>query len=144
MKSSNTILLTILFLIHLTGISCVQAKDQKDVLPWSLREAKETSGAISYIFDSKPKPPLKLGKNSELLELKIINRILKSKKLPLLTKLVKDREKISGLRAHRGSYYWPDYPRGALTVTRTLTRDNYGAKEYDAIFKITIQQNKAQ
>ena len=109
---------------------------------WIVRKTTETSGATSYIFDVKRVlPPLSLKFDSSLVSTADVNAVLSYLSLPEVSQVRPDRGKQTGSRVWRGSYHWEDYALGSLTIQRTSGRNKNTGKNYDAIWKVTIQKN---
>ena len=104
---------------------------------YSARKTIETSGAISWIFEGKYKPPLNLKNDSTFIS--SVNIALTKLGIPKIINRAIEKEKLTGYRAHRGDYEWADYPLGFLLIQRSSDSDiNYD--NYDCIWKVIIKK----
>jgi hypothetical protein len=132
MKKSKALLLIIGISLILTG--CFNSITEYD---YSAKKVTERSGATSWIFEGKYKPPVNLKVDSSFIS--DVNLALTKLNLPKISYRVIEKEKITGSRAHRGKFEWMDYPQGKLTVNRSTTSDvNYD--RYNCIWKVTISK----
>ncbi len=109
---------------------------------WSYRKTIETSGATSYIFESNAMPPLTLTSNASTANIEDVNVVLRFLGIPTIDRNVPDKGYATHSRPSRGTYEWDDYPLGKLIVWRTIAKDKLTNKGYDAIWKVTVCNNK--
>jgi len=102
---------------------------------FSANKAIEQSGATSWIFQGKFKPPLILSEPNAFIQ--SVNKALRAVSLPAISEAVPEREELTGSRVHRGEYLWKGYEKGRLIVQRSLCKDA-SYEYYDCIWKITI------
>ncbi len=105
----------------------------------SVNKVIEKSGATSWIFHKKFKPPLILSKEKDFIL--TVNNALQAINLPLIDTAVPELEELTGLRFDRGRYLWKNYEKGQLTIQRSLCKDISG-NYYDCIWKITLDSSK--
>ena len=128
-------LLAVLLAFMIVSSSCSRAAPPMKY-DFSFRQVTERSGATSWIFEGKHKPPLWLDGGSGFVG--SVNDALEAASLPAVSSAVPERSSITGSRVHRAQYLWEDYPRGELRVERSLCSDNTYQK-YDCIWKITVR-----
>lgn len=109
--------------------------NSKKIYDFSHRRVGEQSGATSWIFEGKNKPPFTYSDKKQLL--KDINLVLSTISLPLVSDYVVERESLTGLRVHRGQFLWENYQSGKLIIHRDICKD-LDSKEYDCIWKVTV------
>lgn len=102
---------------------------------FTFRQARETSGATSWIFEDKSKPPLHL--DDQAMFVRSVNDALANIGLPKVERAVPELQSITKSRLDRATFKWDDYARGVLTVQRTLCQDSW-LKKYDCIWKVTL------
>ena len=111
--------------------------DPKTIYDFSYRKAIEQSGATSWIFEGKNKPPLKLSDKTQFIE--DINLALDAIGLPMVSHYVPERESLTGSRIHRGEFLWEDYQLGKLLIHRSICK-SLDYKDYDCIWKISVSK----
>lgn len=118
--------------------------DPKDSANWKSKKVTETSGDTSYIFEGDVKPPLQLNsdRNATLASTEDVNAALKSLYMPPVSETRSDRDYAANNRFWRGEYRWEDYPLGPLVIYRTIAEDKRDYKDYDAIWKIRIEERE--
>ncbi len=99
---------------------------------------------IRYVFygEIKPKLSLKLDKNGRFLhisDVKSINKVLNYLGLPPVSGPVPELISITNSELDIYHYEWKDYPRGTLTIERTLCRGK-GFQTYHCISSITLKE----
>jgi len=104
---------------------------------YSCRKVTERSGATSWIFEGKHRPPLELDGGSGFVV--SVNRALQAAGLPGVVGAVPERSSITGFRGDRGRYQWKRYAKGPLTVARSLCTD-VRYQHYDCIWKVTVEE----
>lgn len=109
------------------------------VYDFSYRNVTETSGASSWIFEGKHRPPLRLDGGSGFVA--SVNRALEATNLPGVTEAIPERSSLTGSRADRTRYQWEEYPGGRLTIARSLCKDAQ-YRDYDCIWKITLDEGQ--
>jgi hypothetical protein len=129
-RLASTLVLATVILVG----SC-KLEPKPTVYDFSCRKVAETSGATSWIFEGKYKPPLRLDGGLGFLE--SVNKALEAASLPVVTETVPEASEVSGSRADRTKYRWQAYPRGLLTLARSLCTDAE-FRDYDCIWKITL------
>lgn len=122
-----------LFVLFILLIGCFENK--KTQYDYSFELTTEISGAKSWIFKGKYRPPLNL--NNDSVFINHINRALGEIGLPNIYTRVLEKELKTGYRQDRGIYEWVDYPLGVLQITRS-TENNANHNLYNCIWKITL------
>jgi hypothetical protein len=104
---------------------------------YTARKTIETSGATSWIFEGKYRPPMKLENDSTFLS--SVNLALTKLKLPKISNIAIEKSKLTNSGYDNGSYEWLDYPIGILKIQRSSGSDvNYD--NYNCIWKVTIEK----
>jgi hypothetical protein len=130
-------LASITVLVSLVLMGACAPEPVPTVYDFSCRKVTETSGASSWIFEGKHRPPLRLDGGAGFLG--SVNKALEAANLPGVAEVVPERESITGSRGDRTKYQWEEYPGGRLTVARSLCSDaRY--RNYDCIWKITLEE----
>jgi len=101
-----------------------------EVKTYEYRKATERSGAVSYIFAGDEKPKLNL---------RSLNKALKTIGLSSVGQIPREQSEISGSRYDRAEYHWQNYSKGYLIVERSLC-GRVSSERYDCIWKITVRK----
>ncbi len=130
---------------------CAVAQDEPIFdYDWSYREATETSGATSYIFEGEATPPLLMTDGGALANITDVNNILDAIGLPTVPYVAPEGETLTGSRFNRGEYVWNDYPEGELVIERKICERTENTKgffaafraireDYDCVWKVSIR-----
>ncbi len=98
-----------------------------------------------YIFrEPYPRISLKMdmsGKYFYIKDTSSINAVLKELNLPLVNEGVPELSSITGSQNDVSLFRWDKYPRGKLTIEKTLCRDKNSLETYHCIVQITLSSH---
>jgi len=113
-------------------------------LIYHVAEDSQPGTVVRYVFDDpKPRIPLSMDKNGKyfhITDITAINDILSKMKLPRVKEGAKELASITGNNSQQNLYRWDDYPRGILTIERSICRNRETLNSFNCIIAITIRK----
>jgi hypothetical protein len=114
------------------------------MLNYHAEEDSRAEVIVRYVFD-EPKPRIavsmdKSGKYFHITNISLINEILSRMNLPRVKKGARELVSITGSSTHKNLYRWEDYPRGILTLERTICKNRQTLETFNCLAAITIRK----